>query len=118
MSNQQHNNVSIVVKKGELTSISLAEIQEQIRLLAYFNLSETAVERYEVVVKDGCRTLRKREHPIKFVINQTKYDTQVSGISEQLPSEAFFRRTKASRFNDEERATAVSTVETKECFYS
>ena len=107
-----------VVKNGKLTGISLAEIKEQIRLLANFNLPATAVERYEVVVKDGCKTLRKRERPIKFFINQTKYDTQVSGISEHLPSEVFFRRTKASRFNDEERATAVSTVETKECFYS
>lgn len=105
-----------VVEGGIVKAGSLDEIRKQIELLASMNLPPTMAERYEVVVRDGWKVLRKRDKPIKFVLEQAKYNVPVTDTT--LPSERFYRRTKTSRFNDEHRATAVSLVDVKEAFYS
>lgn len=103
-----------IVQNGVAKFGTMAYIEEQIKLLAKFNLSPQSVERYEVVLRDGVRTLRKREHPIRFFIDQSKYDVPTCNTT--LPSENFFRRKRPSRFNDEERTTAPTMIELKETF--
>lgn len=105
-----------VVEGGLVRAGSMDEIRKQIELLASMSLPPTMAERYEVVVMDGWKVLRKRDKPIKFVLEQAKYDVPVTDTI--LPSERFYRRTKPSRFDDEHRATAVSMVDVKEAFYS
>lgn len=106
-----------VIEGGIVKAGSLDEIKKQIELLKSMNLPSTMAERYEVVVRsDGWKVLRKRDKPIKFVLEQAKYDVPVTDTT--LPSERFYRRTKPSRFDDEHRATAVSLVDVKEAFYS
>lgn len=109
------NDAITIVGNGVIKAGSMAEIERQIQLLAGFNLSPTAVERYEVVVRGEMKVLRKREHPIKFFIDTPKYNIPASDT--MLPSEKFFRRKSPSRFNDENRATAPAVIEIKECFY-
>ena len=106
-----------VVEGGIVKAGSLDEIKKQIELLASMNLPPTMAERYEVIVRpDGWKVLRKRDKPIKFILEQAKYDVSVTDTT--LPSERFYRRTKPSRFDDEHRATAISLVEVKEALYS
>lgn len=109
------NEVVPVVEGGIVKAGSLDEIRKQIELLASMSLPPTMAERYEVVVRDGLKVLRKREKPIKFVLDSPKYDVPVTDTS--LPSEKFYRRTRPSRFGDEHRTTAPSLPEVKECFY-
>lgn len=101
-----------VYEGGALRPKSLDYIAEQIRLLAEFNLTSLAVERFEVVVRDGRRVLTKREKPLRIYSEESKYFTTAGDT--RLPSERFSARRRASRFNDEHRATAVSTVAWKE----
>ena len=110
------NEVVPVVEGGIVKAGSLDEIRKQIELLASMSLPPTIAERYEVVLRDGWKVLRKRDKPIKFVLEQAKYNVPVTDTT--LPSEQFYRRTKPSRFDDEHRATAVSLVDVKEAFYS
>lgn len=105
-----------VMEGGLVRPGSMDEIREQIRLLAEFNLPFTAAERYEVVLRGETKVLRKRDKPIRFVIETPKYGVPATDV--RLPSEQFYRRTKPSRYDDEHRATAVSTIELKEAFYA
>lgn len=104
-----------VVEGGLVRAGSMDEIRKQIELLAGFGLPSTAAERYEVVIRDGCRVLRKRDKPIKFILQDSKYNVPATDL--QLPSEQFFRRSRPSRYNDEDRATAPSALDVKEAFY-
>jgi len=108
--------IMVVESGGVIRAGALVEIQKQIELLAHFNLPATAAERYEVVIRDGYKVLRKREKPIKFIIQDSKYNVPEGDT--HLPSEAFFRRSRPSRYNDEDRGTAPSMLDLKECFYS
>ena len=107
-------NLESVLTYGEYPRIMLNAEITFTKLLAKFNLSPQSVERYDVVLRDGVRTLRKREHPIRFFIDQSKYDVPTCNTT--LPSENFFRRKRPSRFNDEERTTAPTMIELKETF--
>ena len=104
-----------VVTGGMVRAGSLDEIRKQIELLATFNLPSTAAERYEVVIKDGFKVLRKRDKPIKFIIEDSKYS--VPATDTMLPSEKFFRRSRPGRYGDEDRTTAPSMMDVKEAFY-
>lgn len=108
--------VTIVEQGGLVRPGSMEEIKKQIELLASMNLPPTMAERYEVAIRDGWKVLRKRDRPIKFVLEQAKYNVPITNTT--LPSERFYRRTKPSRFDDEHRATAISTIDIKEAFYS
>jgi hypothetical protein len=108
--------VVTVIEGGVIKPGSIAEIEKQIQLLAGFNLSPTAVERYEVVVRGETKVLRKREHPIKFFIDTAKYN--VTATDTMLPSERFFRRKSQGRWRDENKTTAPVDIEIKECFYN
>lgn len=105
-----------VMEGGLVRPGSMDEILEQIRLLAEFRLPASAAERYEVVVRGRYKVLRKRDRPVKFMIETPKYG--VPATDTRLPSEQFYRRTRPTRYDDEHRATAVSTVELKEAFYA
>ena len=104
-----------VVEGGLVRAGSLDEIRKQIELLAGFGLPSTAAERYEVVLRDGLKVLRKRDRPIKFILQDSKYNVPATDL--QLPSEQFFRRSRPSRYNDEDRSTAPSVLDVKEAFY-
>jgi hypothetical protein len=105
-----------IVEGGLVRPGSMDEIREQIRLLAEFGLPATAAERYEVVLRGETKVLRKRDRPVRFLIDTPKHGVVPADTS--LPSETFFRRSARPRFGDENRATAVSTVELKEAFYA
>ena len=55
-----------VIEGGALRPASLDYIEEQIKLLAEFKLSSLAVERYQVIVRDGEKILTKREKPLRI----------------------------------------------------
>ena len=100
-----------VIEGGALRPASLDYIEEQIKLLAEFKLSSLAVERYQVIVRDGEKILTKREKPLLIYSEESKFFTTAGDT--RLPSERLSRR-RAGRYNDEHRATAVSGVEWKE----
>lgn len=110
------NEVVPVVEGGVVRAGSMDEIRKQIELLAGFGLPATAAERYEVVLKGDYKVLRKRDKPMKFIIQDSKYNVPATDM--MLPSEQFFRRSRPSRFNDEHRTTAPATIDVKEAFYS
>lgn len=110
------NEVVPVVEGGIVRAGSMDEIRKQIELLAGFGLPSTAAERYEVVLKGDYKVLRKRDKPMKFIIQDSKYNVPATDM--MLPSEQFFRRSRPSRFNDEHRTTAPATIDVKEAFYS
>lgn len=105
-----------MVEGGLVRPGSLDEIQRQIEMLAGFGLPSSAAERYEVVLRGETKVLRKRDKPVKFMLDVPKHGVVPTDVS--LPSEKFFRRSSPSRYGDEDRATAVSTIELKEAFYA
>lgn len=107
----------VVHEAGALRPKSLEEIEEQIKLLAEFGLSPMAVEfRQVVVLENGEKRLRKREKPLKIYPDESKYFTLANDT--RLPSERMYQTRRTGRYNDEERATAVSFVEVKETLLS
>ena len=113
---KQQGAVVPIIEGGIVRAGSLDEIRKQIELLKGFNLPSSAAERYEVVLRDGYKVLRKREHPIKFILEDSKYSVPV--IDTQLPSERFFRRSRPGRYNDEHRESSPAVLDVKEAFYS